>query len=71
MDAQGFEPQQNNNVSATLGQKQTVNFLLKVAQSNETVEVSAGAPILNTANANTSTTLNAPALETCRIPAGT
>src|SRR5208283_3412328 len=70
VDAQGFEPQQNNSVSASLGQKQTVNFLLKVAQSNVTVEVSSGAPILNTANANTSTTLNAPALENLPNPGG-
>src|SRR5208283_3150045 len=70
VDAQGFEPQQNGDVSAALGQKQTVNFVLKVAQSNQTVEVSAGAPILNTANANTSISLNAPALQNLPNPGG-
>src|SRR5271166_847599 len=70
VEAQGFEPQQNGNVSAALGQKQTVNFVLKVAQANQTVEVTGGAPILNTANANTSTTLNAPALENLPNPGG-
>src|SRR5271157_5534270 len=68
VDAQGFNPQQNDSVAAGLGQKQTVNFVLKVAQANQTVEVSAGAPILDTANANTSTTLNAPALENLPNP---
>ena len=68
VDAQGFNPQQNDSVAAGLGQKQTANFVLKVAQANQTVEVSAGAPILDTANANTSTTLNAPALENLPNP---
>ena len=70
VDAQGFNPQHNDSVTAGLGQKQTVNFVLKVAQANQTVEVTGGAPILNTANANTSTTLNAPALENLPNPGG-
>src|ERR1700685_312656 len=37
--AQSFEPQQNDNVISGLGQKQTVDFTLRVARSNETVEV--------------------------------
>ena len=44
VEAQGFEPQQNDNVVSGLGQKQTVDFTLKVARSNETVEVSSEAP---------------------------
>jgi hypothetical protein len=59
VEAQGFEPQQNDAVSATLGQKRTVDFRLKIAQSNQIVEISSEAPILNPENANTSTTLNA------------
>ena len=43
VEAQGFEPRQNDNVVSGLGQKQTVDFTLKVAQSNETVEVSSEA----------------------------
>ena len=54
---------QNDNVISGLGQKQTVDFTLKVARSNETVEVSSEAPLINPENANTSTTLDAPALE--------
>ena len=34
VEAQGFEPQQNDNVVSGLGQKQTVDFTLRVAQSN-------------------------------------
>ena len=44
VEAQGFEPRQNNNVVSGLGQKQTVDFTLEVARSSETVEVSSEAP---------------------------
>jgi hypothetical protein len=70
VEASGFEPQQNKNVVSALGQKQTVDFTLGVARSSETVEVSGVAPILNPENANTSTTLNAPALEDLPNPGG-
>ena len=70
VEAEGFETQQNDAVSSTLGQKQTVDFRLKIAQSNQTVEVSTEAPILNPENANTLTTLNARALENLPNPGG-
>src|SRR6202158_605030 len=70
VEAQGFEPRQNNNVASGLGQNQTVDFTLKVARSNETVEVSSEAPLINPEDANTSTTLNAPALENLPNPGG-
>jgi hypothetical protein len=70
VEAAGFTPQQNNAVSAALGQTQTVNFVLKVAQINENVQVRSDAAILNPQNANTSTTLNAPALENLPNPGG-
>src|ERR1700736_3157191 len=70
VEASGFEPRQNNNVVSALGQKQTVDFTLGVARSRETVEVSSEAPILNPENANTSTTLTAPALEDLPNPGG-
>jgi Carboxypeptidase regulatory-like domain len=66
--AAGFTPQQDDSVSASLGQTQTVNFVLKVAQLNENVEVRSDAAILNPQNANTSTTLSAPALENLPNP---
>jgi hypothetical protein len=68
--AQGFEPQKIENVFAGLGQKQTLNLTLRVAESKQTVEVNAEASILNPSNANTSTTLNAPALENLPNPGG-
>ena len=70
VEAQGFEPQQNNNVISGLGQKQTVDFTLRVARSNETVEVNSEAPLINPENANTSTTLNTSALEDLPNPGG-
>ncbi|MGA7630079.1 MAG: carboxypeptidase-like regulatory domain-containing protein, partial [Terriglobales bacterium] len=70
VDARGFDPGQNDNVISGLGQKQTVDFTLKVARSNEAVEVSSEAPLINLENANTSTPLNAPALEDLPNPGG-
>jgi len=70
VEAEGFESQQNDAVSAALGQKQTVNFTVKVAQSRQTVEVTSEAAILNPENANVSTTLNAHALENLPNPGG-
>ena len=70
VEAPGFEPQQADNVVSALGQKQTVNLTLRVAQSKQTVEVSAEAAIINTDNANTTTTLSAPALENLPNPGG-
>jgi hypothetical protein len=70
VQAEGFASQQDDNVFSGLGQKQTVNFTLKVAQSNQTVEVSSEAPLINPENPNTSTNLNAPALENLPNPGG-
>jgi hypothetical protein len=70
VEAQGFEPQQNDAVSAGLGQKQTVDFIVRVAHAQESVEVMSEAAILNPENANTSTTLNARALEDLPNPGG-
>jgi hypothetical protein len=70
VEAEGFEPQQDDAVSSALGQKQTVDFTLKIAHSSQTVEVSSEAPILNPENANTSSTLNAHALEDLPNPGG-
>jgi len=69
-EAAGFAPQQNENVSAALDQKQMVNFTLKIAQSSQTVEVTGAPPLINPENANTSTNLSAPALENLPNPGG-
>ncbi len=70
VEAQGFGSQQNDHVFSSLGQKQTLDFTLQVAQSRQTVEVSGKAPLINPENANTSTSLNASALEALPNPGG-
>ncbi|MGC1372763.1 MAG: carboxypeptidase-like regulatory domain-containing protein, partial [Candidatus Sulfotelmatobacter sp.] len=70
IESQGFEPHTVDNIFAGLGQKQTVNFTLSVAHSNQVVEVNSQAPIINPGNANTSTTLDSPALENLPNPGG-
>lgn len=70
VEADGFEPQAIDNVVAALGQKQTVNLVLQVARSKQTIEVTGEAPLINPENANTSTTLNAPSLENLPNPGG-
>jgi hypothetical protein len=70
VEAEGFDQQQNDHVLSGLGQKQTVHFALKVAQSNQTIEVSGTAALLNPENPNTSTNLNASALENLPNPGG-
>src|SRR5271167_81732 len=70
VELQGFEPEQNQDVSAALGQKQTINFRLRTASFKQSIEVSSEAPILNPQNANTSTSLTARALENLPNPGG-
>jgi carboxypeptidase family protein len=70
VEAPGFAPQQNDGVAAGLGQRQTVNFKLHVAHASQMVEVSGQAPLVNPANANTSVTLSASALENLPNPGG-
>src|ERR1019366_6134905 len=70
VEAAGFAPQQNDSVFSGLGQRQTVDFTLKLAQSEQTVEVSGQALLINPGDANTSTNLNAPALENLPNPGG-
>src|SRR5271154_6265518 len=69
-EAPGFAPVQNDDVISGLGHKQAVDFVLKLARSNEAVEVSSQAPLINPENSNTSTTLTAPALEDLPNPGG-
>ena len=70
VEAQGFDPQENDAVTAGLGQKQSIDFTLKIAESKETIEVNSETLVLNPENANTSTNLNAPALENLPNPGG-
>jgi Carboxypeptidase regulatory-like domain len=70
VEADGFEPQQSAPVFAALGRTETVNFSLKLATTRQQVTVSSEAPLVNTQNPNTATTLNAPALENLPNPGG-
>ncbi|HVW87035.1 MAG TPA: carboxypeptidase-like regulatory domain-containing protein, partial [Bryobacteraceae bacterium] len=68
--APGFEPQTSESVFAGLGQKQTVDFTLKVASAKTEVTVNGEPPLVNPENPNTSTTLSAAALENLPNPGG-
>ncbi len=69
-EAEGFEARQNDAVAAQLGQKQTADFVLELAQAKQSIEVTSEAAILNPENANTSTTITARALENLPNPGG-
>jgi hypothetical protein len=69
-EADRFEVQQNNSVVAGLGLKQTVDFTLNIAGVSQAVTVTEQAPLINPGNPNTSTTLNARALEDLPNPGG-
>ncbi|PWU04038.1 MAG: hypothetical protein C5B51_17575 [Terriglobia bacterium] len=70
VEAAGFETQASGSILAALGQKQSVNFTLKLAAALGEVTVSGKAPLVNPENPNTATTLNAPALESLPNPGG-
>src|SRR3984893_10999376 len=57
VEADGFDAQENSNISSGLGQRQEANFKLNVAHSEQTVEVTTEAPLMNPANTNTTSTL--------------
>ncbi len=69
-DADRFEAQQNNSLTAGLGQKETIDFKLNIASQNATVQVQDQAPLISPENPNTSTTLTARALEDLPNPGG-
>ena len=68
--ADRFETQRHEAILAALGQKQTVDFQLSIAATNETVIVHEQAPLINPENPNLSTTLNARTLEDLPNPGG-
>src|SRR5271169_5247512 len=67
-EAEGFESRTNQSVSAGLGQRQTVTFILTLVAAKGEVTVTGQAPLVNPDNPNTSTTLNAVALENLPNP---
>ena len=70
VEAERFATQSSGSVLSALGQKQTVNFTLKLAAATGEVTVSGEAPLVNPENPNTATTLNARALESLPNPGG-
>jgi len=69
-EADGFEPQVSESVNAGLGQKQAINFTLKVAAQRGEVTVSGDAALINPDNPNTTAMLSAKALENLPNPGG-
>jgi hypothetical protein len=70
VSAPQFQLQRRTGVTAALGGTQTVNFTLRIQAVRSDVTVNAEAPLLNIQNPNTSTTLNASALEDLPNPGG-
>ncbi len=66
----GFEEAKNGMVVAALGRTETADFTLHIKKMKQEVTVSEEAGLLNIANANTATTLNARALENLPNPGG-
>jgi hypothetical protein len=69
-EADRFEAQLNNTVSAGLGQKQTVDFKLSIASACESILVREQALLINPENPNTSTTLTSRSIEDLPNPGG-
>ena len=69
-EASRFEAEQNNTVSASLGQKQTVNFKLNIASASQSIVVQERAALINPDNPNTSTALTARAIQNLPNPGG-
>src|SRR5713101_2252634 len=70
VEADQFEALENDTVLAGLGQKQTVDFTLKIATANQNVTVTDVAPLINPQNPNTSTTLTSRVIESLPNPGG-
>ncbi len=69
-EADRFEAAENRSVTAGLGQTQTANFALAVATISQAVTVTENGPMINPQNPNTSTTMDARALEDLPNPGG-
>ena len=65
-----FQSQRKSAVAAALGRTQIVNFTLGIQSISQDITVNAEATAVNTQNPNTSTTLNARALEDLPNPGG-
>lgn len=70
VSAPGFEEQRSSPVAAALGRTESIDFVLELHAVKQNVVVTGEAPLLNTENPNTSTTLSARALEDLPNPGG-
>jgi hypothetical protein len=66
----GFAEQRSKPISATLGRTQSVDFVLDVKAIKQNLVVTGEAPMINTENPNTSSTLSARGLEDIPNPGG-
>jgi hypothetical protein len=67
----GFAPAVNERVPLTLGQELTVNLTLRVATLQETVTVSAAAPLVETSSSTLGTTVSREQLDSLPVPGRT
>jgi hypothetical protein len=67
----GFAPAINERVPLTLGQELTVNLTLKVATLQETVTVTAAAPLIETSSHTLGTTVSRQQLDSLPVPGRT
>lgn len=63
VSAPGLDSQRKTGIVAGLGQAQSVDFVLRVAATHDDIVVTTEAPLINTDNPNTATTLNSRAIE--------
>jgi hypothetical protein len=68
--ATGFQPRQVTGIVVTAGQPTTADIKLQVAAANQTVEVSEAANVLQTANADVTTTYNPEMIQNLPNPGG-
>jgi hypothetical protein len=66
--AKGFGPGQSQPTSVSVGQTATVNFILSLAATSQTVEVTAQSGLMSLENPNTSTTLDAKTIKNLPNP---
>jgi hypothetical protein len=67
----GFAPVVNERVPLTLGQELTVNLTLRVATLEETITVTAAAPLVETSNHTLGTTVSREQLDSLPVPGRT
>ena len=68
--AAGFQQQQRTRIAVTAGQPAAADFQLQLAESTQTVEVSAGGEVLQTQNADVSTSYTVEMLQNLPYPGG-